>query len=108
MRLRHVQLLTLGTYLGDEWVGFSVFDHALGKPDILRRCFRFRYETTWSKYYAHAVLSSEERDAIRRHALGTIAIDIPAILTFFLLLATRPSLPRRPLMLDAPTTRNCY
>jgi len=78
----------------------SVFDHALGKSDILRRCFRFRFESTWSDYYSHAVLSSEERDAITRHALGTIAIDVPVVLAFFLLLATRPSLPRRPLMLE--------
>jgi hypothetical protein len=78
----------------------SVFDHAAGKSDILRRCFRFRYQRTWSDYYAHADLSSEEREAITRHALGTIAIDIPVVLAFFLLLATRPSLPRRPLMLE--------
>lgn len=78
----------------------SVFDHALGRSDILRRCFRFRFETTWSDYYAGAALSTVEKDAIARHALGTIAIAIPVILAFFLLLATRPSLPRRPLMLE--------
>jgi hypothetical protein len=78
----------------------SVFDHVLGKSDILRRCFRFRYENTWGDYYARAVLSPHERDAVARHALGTIAIDIPMVLAFFLLLSTRPSLPRRPLMLE--------
>jgi len=85
---------------GQDRTTISVFDQALGKSDILRRCFRFRYESTWSDYYAQAALSAAERDAIARHALGTIAIDIPVILAFFLLLATRPSLPRRPLMLE--------
>jgi hypothetical protein len=78
----------------------SVFDHGVGDADILRRCFRFRYERTWAEYYANTVLTPQQRDAIVRHALGTIAIEIPVILVFFLLLATRPGLPRRPLMLE--------
>ncbi len=78
----------------------SVFDHGVGDADILRRCFRFRYERTWAEYYAKAALTPEQRDAVARHALGTIAIEIPVILAFFLLLATRPGLPRRPLMLE--------
>jgi hypothetical protein len=78
----------------------SVSDHGLGNADILRRCFRFRYEHTWAEYYANAALSPEQRKAVVRHALGTIAIEIPVMLTFFLLLATRPGLPRRPLMLE--------
>jgi hypothetical protein len=77
-----------------------VFDHARGSADVLRRCFRFRYERTWEDYYASALLSSAEQDAVARHALGTIAIAIPVVLAFFLLLATRPGLPRRPLMLE--------
>jgi hypothetical protein len=78
----------------------SVFDHGVGDADILRRCFRFRYEQTWSEYYANTALSPVQRAAVARHALGTIAIEIPVILIFFLLLATRPGLPRRPLMLE--------
>jgi hypothetical protein len=78
----------------------SVFDHSVGDADILRRCFRFRYERTWAEYYASTALRPEQREAIVRHALGTIAIEIPVMLTFFLLLATRPGLPRRPLMLE--------
>ena len=78
----------------------SVFHHGVGEADILRRCFRFRYERTWAEYYANTVLSPQQRDAVARHALGTIAIEIPAILAFFLLLGTRPALPRRPLMLE--------
>ena len=78
----------------------SVFDRGLGNADILRRCFRFRYERTWAEYYANASLSPKESDAVARHALGTIAIEIPVMLAFFLLLATRPGLSRRPLMLE--------
>jgi hypothetical protein len=78
----------------------SVFDHAVGDADILRRCFRFRYERTWAGYYANSTLTAQQREAVARHALGTIAIEIPVILAFFLLLATRPGLPRRPLMLE--------
>jgi hypothetical protein len=85
---------------GSNQPTISVFDHGVGDADILRRCFRFRYERTWAEYYASTALCPEQREAIVRHALGTIAIEIPVMLTFFLLLATRPGLPRRPLMLE--------
>ncbi len=71
-----------------------------GNADILRRCFRFRFERSWQDYYDRAQLTSAQAAALARHALGTIAIDIPVLLAFFLLLATRPGLPRRPLMLE--------
>jgi hypothetical protein len=77
-----------------------VSDHAVGDADLLRRCFRFRFERSWQDYYERAQLTSVQATALVRHALGTIAIDIPVLLAFFLLLATRPGLPRRPLMLE--------
>jgi hypothetical protein len=77
-----------------------VADNAVGDADVLRRCFRFRFEGSWQDYYERAQLTSVQTAAICRHALGTIAIDIPVLLAFFLLLATRPALPRRPLMLE--------
>jgi len=77
-----------------------VFDDAVGDADILRRCFRFRFERSWQDYYERAQLTSVQATALAHHALGTIAIDIPVLLAFFLLLATRPGLPRRPLMLE--------
>jgi hypothetical protein len=85
---------------GQNRLSISVFDHYAGNADILRRCFRFRYERSWQHYYEQAQLSVEQGHAIARHALGTIAIDIPVVLAFLLLLATRPGLPRRPLMLE--------
>jgi hypothetical protein len=78
----------------------TVFDTALRRADILRRCFRFRFERTWADYYARASLSPLQMDAVAHHALGTIAIDIPVLLAFFVLLMTRPGIPRRPLMLE--------
>jgi hypothetical protein len=77
-----------------------VSDKAVGDADILRRCFRFRFERSWQDYYERAKLTPVQAAALDRHALGTIAIDIPVLLAFFLLLATRPGLPRRPLMLE--------
>jgi hypothetical protein len=77
-----------------------VSDHAVGDSDILRRCFRFRFERSWQDYYERARLTSAQTAALSHHALGTIAIDIPVLLAFFLLLAARPGLPRRPLMLE--------
>lgn len=81
-------------------LNIGVFDRAAGHADILRRCFRFRYERSWQDYYDQAQLPAAQYDSIAHHALGTIAIDIPVILAFLLLLATRPGLPRRPLMLE--------
>jgi hypothetical protein len=75
-------------------------DAAGGKADILRRCFRFWFERSWQDYYARAQLTPVQAEALSHHALGSIAVDIPVVLAFFLLLATRPGLPRRPLMLE--------
>jgi hypothetical protein len=77
-----------------------VSDDAVGDADILRRCFRFRFERSWQDYYERAQLTSVQAAALTHSALGTIAVDIPVLLAFFLLLATRPGLPRRPLMLE--------
>jgi hypothetical protein len=79
---------------------FCVSDQAAGEADILRRCFRFRFERSWQDYYDGAQLTPAQSAALSHHALGTIAVDIPVVLAFFLLLTTRPSLPRRPLMLE--------
>jgi hypothetical protein len=85
---------------GQARLTFRVFDRATGDADILRRCFGFRYDPTWHDYYEKAQLSPEEKKAIAHHALGTIAIDVPVLLAFCLLLSSRPGLPRRPLMLE--------
>jgi hypothetical protein len=66
--------------------------------DVLRQCFRFRYERTWAAYYAG--LPAAQKAVVARHALGTIALDIPVLLVFLLLLATRTGLPHRTQALD--------
>ena len=78
----------------------AVSDAAGGDADILRKCFRFRYERSWADYYQRAALSPAEREAIARHVLGTIAIDVPMLLAFFLLLATRAGLPQRAMHME--------
>jgi hypothetical protein len=77
-----------------------VSENPLGKAGILQRCFRFRYERSWQDYYDAAQLTSVEATALSHHALGTIAIDVPVVLAFLLLLVTRPGLPCRPLALE--------
>jgi len=71
-----------------------------GEPDIMRRYFRFRYERSWADYYQRAMLSRQTEAAIAHDALSNIAADIPMLLAFFLLLATRNGLPRRPHVLE--------
>jgi hypothetical protein len=80
---------------GEEAPPFHVVDHAHQGKDVLSRCFRFRYERSWREYYDRAAISSAERDALNRQALGTSAINMPVILAFLLLLGTRAGLPRR-------------
>jgi hypothetical protein len=70
------------------------------QADILRDHFRFRFEHSWHEYYKRAALSEATERLVARHALGTIAPDIPMLLAFFLLLSTRSGLPRRPASLE--------
>lgn len=63
--------------------------------DVLARCFRFRYERSWSQYYERAHLTGPQRVALWKCSLGTIAMDIPMLVAFILLLSTRSSLPQR-------------
>jgi hypothetical protein len=75
---------------------FRVVDGTLAAgDDALARCFRFRYEQSWSEYYGKAVLTEDARAAVCRHSLGTIAVDIPMLLAFVLLLSIRSGLPQR-------------
>jgi hypothetical protein len=87
-------------FSGQQRSSICVSNDAVGDADILRRCFRFRFERSWKQYYDRAQLTPAQATDLSHHALGTIAIDIPVLLAFFLLLATRPALPRRPLMLE--------
>jgi hypothetical protein len=72
----------------------SVSDGKSG--DLLRQCLRFRYERTWDVYYRQARCSLSSKQAIARHALGTIAIDIPVLLAFLMLLGIRSGVSLQP------------
>jgi hypothetical protein len=85
----------------------SVFDRSRNGEDVLGRCFRFRYERSWSEYYRHSVMTQAQREAVWRHSLGTIAMDVPMLLAFFLLLATRGGLPQQLASLDRLNRRRC-
>ena len=83
----------------DPWPGHSVSslrvcDWEACGDDILSRCFRFHYESSWADYYRNAALGADQRAALWQHALGTIALDIPVLLAFFVLLGTRGGLPQ--------------
>jgi hypothetical protein len=64
--------------------------------DLLRQCIRFRYERSWDAYYQQARCSLASKQAITRHALSTIAADIPVLLAFLLLLGIRSGVSHRP------------
>ncbi|MBV8743106.1 MAG: hypothetical protein JOZ12_15055 [Sinobacteraceae bacterium] len=71
-----------------------VMDMARGGEDVLGSCFRFRYERSWEEYYNRAGLPAAQAEMIWRHSLGTIAMDVPLLLAFLLLLGTRSGLPQ--------------
>ena len=93
---------------GKTGLARRVFDSERSEDDILGRCFRFRYEQSWSEYYGSAGLSSELSFALWRHAVGTIAMDVPMLLTFLLLLATRSGLPQRARTLEHLNRRRSH
>jgi len=68
---------------------FRVVDNEMADVHALSSCFRFGFERTWAAYYASLPLSEGTRCKISRHALETIAPDIPFLLAFFLLLEAR-------------------
>jgi hypothetical protein len=80
---------------GGSTPGIRVCDATRRQEDVLGRCFRFRYERSWADYYAAAGLAPHAQRALQRHVLGTVAIDIPLLLAFMLLLASRAGLPRQ-------------
>lgn len=65
------------------------------EDSTLRRCFEFEFERSWADYYARAQVSAAARTKIEEDSLSTIALDIPVLLAFFLLLNTRTGLPQQ-------------
>jgi hypothetical protein len=74
---------------------YRVVDHEMVDAAMLRDCFGFSFESSWARYYHGARVSAQNLQHIAEGALGTIAPDIPLLLSFFLLLGTRAGLPQR-------------
>lgn len=70
------------------------------RDSTLLNCFDFEFERSWAHYYASANLSEARRAEIENDSLSTIALDIPLLLTLFLLLNTRSGLPQQQSQLD--------
>ena len=77
---------------------FCVSDLVAGRGYLAALLSIPLYRRSWQDYYEKAQLTAAQASALSHHALGTISIDIPMLLAFFLLFAARPGLPRRPLM----------
>ncbi len=77
-----------------------IVDYAPSEADVLARCFRLRLQTCWAQYYSRGPLTPEARSALTRHNASQLAPAIPVLLAFFLLLATRNSLPVREARLE--------
>ena len=74
---------------------YRVVDNEVADAATLKNCFWFSFESSWASYYESARMPAENFQHIAEIALGTIALDIPLLLSFCLLLGTRASLPQR-------------
>jgi hypothetical protein len=68
---------------------------AMDPEGILSRCFHFEFEDSWAQYYREAALSASQQREILRQSIGVVALAVPVLLAFFLLLTTRAGLPQR-------------
>ena len=67
---------------------------------ILSRGFHFEFEDSWAKYYREATPHESQRQEILQQSIGCVALAVPVLLAFFLLLMTRDGLPQRATQLD--------
>lgn len=66
---------------------------AIDPRGILSRGFHFEFEESWARYYRNAAPGVTHRKAILHQSIGCIALAVPVLLAFFLLLMTRDGLP---------------
>ena len=85
-------------FAGNDWIEVIDPDPAVGR---LLECARFRMEDSWAGYYASAAISTQDRWRVVRDTLGTIARDVPLLLAFLLLLASRDGVTFHPVSRDA-------
>jgi hypothetical protein len=84
-----------------------VSDNYVRKGSALAACFSFEFERTWADYYDRSHLSEGARQQVEHHSLGMIALDIPILLAFFLMLNTRSGLPQEPSQLERLNRARC-
>ena len=72
-----------------------VMNGSSDKGSVLRNCFEFEFERSWADYYERAEVSASMQAGIQEDSLSTIALDIPVLLVFLLLLNTRSGLPQQ-------------
>jgi len=81
--------------LPDEPGVLRVTASAMDPEGILGRCFHFEFEDSWARYYRQAApLASQEKEILHQ-SIGVVALAVPVLLAFFLLLTTRAGLPQR-------------
>jgi hypothetical protein len=68
------------------WI--SVIDPQPAVTQLLD-CARFRMDASWARYYETAGLAESERRRVVRDSLGGVARDVPLLVAFLLLLASR-------------------
>ena len=69
--------------------------HMMDPEGVLSRCFHFEFEPTWRRYYQEVAPSPLAQQRILHHSIGCVALAVPVLLAFLLLLATRAGLPQR-------------
>ncbi len=72
-----------------------VSDRKIDRNSVLTRCFHFEFEKSWASYYQLQAQRPSHYRELQLHAAGTIAVAVPVLLAFFLLLGTRIGLPRQ-------------
>ena len=80
-----------------EWVRVTETIPAVAR---LLDCARFRLESSWAGYYEQAAMSKEQGRGALRDSLTGIARDVPVLIAFLLLLASREAVAVRPVNWD--------
>jgi hypothetical protein len=84
----------------DEPCVLRVAAQDMDPEGILSRCFQFEFEESWARYYRETAPSALQQIDILYQSMGVVALAVPVLLAFFLLLTTRAGLPQRPSQLQ--------
>jgi hypothetical protein len=81
-----------------DWITVTDPMPAVGR---LLDCARFKMDGSWARYYAAAGLGETDKSRIVRDTLGGLARDVPVLIAFLLLLASREGVAFRPICREA-------